>query len=257
MQNPVLRKRYRVFEWEKKMTQKQAMTIYEENRRKLLAFRYVNFVTEWDHETEAPAGAIPLEATQQGVLAEMEYRLQTDPVFLEAVELLYEDRKQLDSVLAHELEEQHRQIDEMRKIPMEEYTAFREHLAHTYPVYVKAKQQDDYASFAPYLERIITYNRNLTKYLEQPGKTGYDVLLDRFEPGFLKRDYDGFFDLLRRELVPFAAKINASKLEEDFSFGKKTYPREEQIRFCEYLRDVMFVYRTHSVMGESEHPFTT
>ena len=72
MQNPVLRKRYRVFEWEKKMTQKQAMTIYEENRRKLLAFRYVNFVTEWDHETEAPAGAIPLEATQQGVLAEME-----------------------------------------------------------------------------------------------------------------------------------------------------------------------------------------
>lgn len=257
MQNPVLRKRYRVFKWEKKMTQKQAMTIYEENRRKLLAFRYVNFVTEWDHETEAPAGAIPLEATQQGVLAEMEYRLQTDPVFLEAVELLYEDRNQLDSVLAHELEEQHRQIDEMRKIPMEEYTAFREHLAHTYPVYVKAKQQNDFASFAPYLERIITYNRNLTKYLEQPGKTGYDVLLDRFEPGFLKQDYDGFFDLLRRELVPFAAKINASKLEGDFSFGKKTYPREEQIQFCEYLRDVMCVDRNHSVMRESEHPFTT
>ena len=135
--------------------------------------------------------------------------------------------------------------------------AFREHLAHTYPVYVKAKQQNDYASFAPYLERIITYNRNLTKYLEQPGKTGYDVLLDRFEPGFLKRDYDGFFDLLRRELVPFAAKINASKLEGDFSFGKKTYPREEQIRFCEYLRDVMCVDRNHSVMRESEHPFTT
>ena len=74
------------------MTQKQAMTIYEENRRKLLAFRYVNFVTEWDHETEAPAGAIPLEATQQGVLAEMEYRLQTDPVFLEAVGTAPTDR---------------------------------------------------------------------------------------------------------------------------------------------------------------------
>ena len=80
------------------MTQKQAMTIYEENRRKLLAFRYVNFVTEWDHETEAPAGAIPLEAVQQGVLAEMEYKLQTDPSFQEAVELLYEVRDQLNPV---------------------------------------------------------------------------------------------------------------------------------------------------------------
>lgn len=239
------------------MTQQQAIEIYKENRRKLLAFRYVDFVTSWDHETEAPAGAIPLEAAQQAVLAEMEYKLQTDPLFQEAVESLYGDRGSLDPVLAHELEEQHRQIEEMQKIPMEEFTAFRELLAHTYPVYVKAKKQNDFASFAPYLEKIITYNRNLTKYLEKPGKRGYDVLLDRFEPGFLKTDYDRFFGLLRQKLVPFAAKVNASPLKGDFSFGKCQYPKEDQIRFCEYLRDVMCVDRDHAIMRESEHPFTT
>ena len=239
------------------MNLQQAIETYEETRKKLNAFRYLNFVMEWDHETEAPSGAIPLEAKQQAVLAEMEYRIQTDPDFQEAVEFLYENRQQLDPVLSHETEEQHRFIDEMRRIPLKEYTDFRELLANTYPVYVEAKRNNDFESFAPYLEKIIQYNRNLTGYLEKPGKKGYDVLLDRFEPDFLQKDYDRFFGLLRERLVPFAKKINDADLEGDFSFANDRYDVKKQEEFCEYLRDVMCVDRDHAIMRESEHPFTT
>lgn len=239
------------------MTQQKAQEIYREYRRKLLAFRYLNFVTAWDHETEAPSGAIALEATQQAVLAEMEYQLQTDPVFQEAVELLYGDLPALDAVLAHEITEQHRIIDEMKQIPMAEYAGYRELLSRTYPVYVRAKQNNDFAALAPNLEKIICYNRNLTGYLEKPGKKGYDVLLDRFEPGFLQRDYDRFFGLIREKLVPFAAQVNDTELPDDFSFAGLHYDKEKQIEFCEYLRDVMCVDRDHAIMRESEHPFTT
>lgn len=239
------------------MTLQQALESYKETRKKLLAFRYLNFVMEWDHETEAPSGAIPLEAKQQAVLAEMEYKLQTDPAFQEAVETMYDQRTNLDPVLRHETEEQHRAIDEMRRIPMKEFTEYRELLANSYSVYVNAKRNNDFVSFAPYLEKIIQYNRNLTGYLEKPGKKGYDVLLDRFEPDFLQKDYDEFFGLLRERLVPFAKKINDTPLEGGFSFGSKQYDTKKQEEFCEYLRDVMCVDRDHAIMRESEHPFTT
>ena len=239
------------------MTLQNAVENYKETRKKLLAFRYLNFVMEWDHETEAPSGAIPLEAKQQAVLAEMEYQLQTDPAFQEAVETMYQQRDEMDPVLRHETEEQHRAIDEMRRIPMKEYTEYRELLANAYSVYVSAKRNNDFASFSPYLERIIQYNRNLTGYLEKPGKKGYDVLLDRFEPDFLQKDYDEFFGLLREKLVPFAKKINDSTLAGDFSFADEKYDTKKQAEFCEYLRNVMCVDRDHAIMRESEHPFTT
>jgi len=239
------------------MTRIEAEKIYRSTVKRLLAFVYVNFLTSWDTETEAPAGAMELEGRQFSTLAEIEYEIQTAPEFCEAVEQLYEERESLDPVLKHEIQEQHKEIDKMKRIPKEEFAAYRELLAKAYPAYVDAKQNNKYEDFAPVLEKIVEYNRRLMGWLEKEDRKGYDVLLDMYEPGSTQKEYDEFFDLLKKEIVPLAQQVDKIDLPYDFGFGELEYDVERQKQFCEYMRDVMCVDRNYSIMMESEHPFTT
>lgn len=239
------------------MKKDEALKIYESTREKLLAFRYINFVTDWDSTTEAPKGAAGLEASQHAEIAGMLYEINTSQFFMEAVNVLFEEREQLsDEVLKHEVTELHKDIEELLKIPKEEYTAYRKLIANSYHVYVEAKRNDDFKSFCPYLEKIVDYNRKLTEYLATDTKKGYDVLLDRYEPNMTTKEYDTFFALIRDQIVPLAKEINDHPFTDDFSFGNLSFPIAKQKDFCEHLRDVMCVDKNYSIMRESEHPFT-
>ena len=239
------------------MTFEKAEEKYKAQREKLLAFEYVDFITSWDAMTLAPEGSFELEAPVQSTIASMSYALHTDPDFAEAVEVLCEHAQELDEVLAHEVKEVRRNIREMQKIPKEEYAAFQELISACYPVYVEAKRGNNFEAFRPYLERIVDYERKLTHWLETEDRHGYDVLLDRYEPEMTTAEYDRFFDVLRARLVPFAKEITAACAGDSFPFEGKVFDVEKQREFCEYLRDVMCVDRSCSVMCESEHPFTS
>lgn len=52
-----------------------ALQFYTEHRKKLLAIRYVNFVIEWDMQTDAAEGSIAADSEQMGVIAARSYEL--------------------------------------------------------------------------------------------------------------------------------------------------------------------------------------
>ena len=239
------------------MAMDEALRIYTEQRSKIKALGYVGFLTNWDVQTEAPRGSMESEAKQQAVLAELEYRLRSDPAYTQAVNTLYEGRAALDPTLAHEIEIQKKDLDELQKIPMEEYTAYQELTYTSYPVYVEAKNTNQFSLFAPYLEKILAYQRKLVDWLGTDTRRGYDVLLDKYEEGMTTEEYDRFFAVLREQLVPFVKKVTAKKLELDRGFASQTYDAARQKQFCEYLQDVMKFDKSRGVLKESEHPFTS
>lgn len=235
----------------------KAQKIYEEQRKKLKAMEYVGFLTDWDMQTEAPRGGMEAASAQQAILAEMEYRMRTEPEYVQAVDTLYAGREALEPILAHEIEVQKKNMDELRKVPMEEYTRYQELISNAYPLYVEAKTENDFQKFAPSLEKILGYQRKMAEWLQTEERQGYDVLLDKYEDGFGIREYDAFFEVLRRELVPFVQKVTGKKLAYDRQFAEKTYDVEGQKQFCRYLQDVMCFNKASGVMKESEHPFTS
>ncbi len=232
------------------------LDFYKRQRKKILALNYAAFLAGWDMQTEAAEGSIAADAEQHAVIAEMTYMLQTDEKFVQCVENLFRLKDKLDDVSAHEIIELRKNIENTRKIPMEEFTAFRELTSKAYPVYVQAKNSDDFSLFAPYLEKIIAYCKKLTEWLATDELKGYDVLLDMYEPRYTKSTYDKFFDVLKRKLVPFVKKVT-SKQTPLPDFALKIYPEEGQKKFCEYLRGVMCFDKSRGVMKESEHPFTS
>lgn len=232
-----------------------ALEFYLTHRKKLIAQSYVDFVLSWDMETTAAPGSALANSEQMGVLSENTYRLHTDPDWENAVCELYEKRDTLDEVLAHEVEVLKKDIEDTKKIPVDEYAAFNQLSAEAYSVYVQAKNENNFELFRPYLEKMVAYCQKLTKWLEKDNVKGYDVLLDMYEPNYSQKDYDKFFDALKTRLVPFV-KERTKNAPEIPAFATAFYPAKKQEEFCEYIRDVMCFDKSRGIMKESEHPFT-
>lgn len=234
----------------------KVLEFYKKQRRKIVMFNYLNFLVSWDMETDAAENSIMADSEQVAVMSEMSYQLMTDPQFESAVSVLYERRDQLDEVMRHEIEAVYKQITDTKKIPQEEYTAYSELTSKAYPVYVKAKTENNFELFRPYLEKIVDFCRKQTKWLATPELNGYDVLLDMYEPHYNQAKYDKFFDALRRKLVPFVKKVTAVPYVTP-EWAKQPFDVDKQKEFCEYLRDVMCFDKSRGIMKLSEHPFTS
>jgi carboxypeptidase Taq len=145
-------------------------------------------------------------------------------------------------------------LDKQRCVPKEFYVEMTKNQMESGQAWQKAKQNDDYASFEPYLLKTIEYSKQLLKYREGKLK-GYDIFLDDYEPGMTIEKYDAFFDQLKKGIVPLIKKINETKQIDD-SFVYKHYPREKQeILMKKILEYIGFDFEA-GVLLESEHPFT-
>lgn len=236
---------------------KDLINKYGDYRKKLKAYNYAMWMIGWDSSTEAPKGCFEERAKYSGILSEESYKLETAQEYIDIVNSLYENKGMLDGSLAHEIVEVKKGIDKMLKIPMEEYVEFQMLLATSQNTWTEAKINNDFEIFRPCLEKIVVFIRKYAKYLETETLKGYDVLLDDFEPGFTTKEYDEFFGVLKKELVPFVKKVTSKNLDYNDSFEKKLYPRLDQIEFAKYIQQVMCYDTNHGLMKESEHPFTS
>lgn len=235
----------------------QALEIYKSQRKRMIALNYAYFVINWDIETDAAPGSAAADSVQMGTLAERSHELNSDKDFQTAVSTLKEHGDKLDEVMRHEVDVVWKGIEETLKLPKEQYAAFSALTSEAYPVYVRAKRENNFELFRPYLEKTVDFMRKATVWLATDTLKGYDVLLDRFEPHYNQAKYDAFFDLLRQKVVPVALKAPIETEAHDPDWATQLYYREGQHRFCEYIRDVMCFDKNRGIMKESEHPFTS
>ncbi len=239
------------------MNKEQALKIYNETNKKLKVFALSNFLSSWDAETEAPDGAILSRGETLGDMSGMYYETANGEEYKTAIDVLFENKEELDDVLRHEIENAKKSSVKLSKVPVEEYIEHQKLMNEAYPMYVKAKNADDFASFKPYLEKIATFTKKYVVWQDTENMHGYDILLDEYEDDMSQKEYDKFFNLLKEKLVPFIQKVceQEEKLNEKLVNGH--FSADKQRQFCEYLRGVMCFDKNYTVIKESEHPFTS
>lgn len=230
---------------------------YETLRARLKAYQYAMYVISWDSETEAPSGCFQERGKQLGVLSEESYKIATSDEYINIIDQLFEKRKKLKPVLAHEITEAKKAMRKMKKIPMEEYVKYSILLSNSQQIWAKAKNNQNFAEFAPILEQIVAFQRKYIAWQETDELKGYDILLDEYEVGFTTKEYDEFFHLLKRDLVPFVKKITSTKLNYNQEFKHYKYKKEKQVKFMDYIMKVMDYDLNRGLLKESEHPFTS
>ncbi len=224
-------------------------------QRKMRAYSHAMGILYYDSVTVAPAGTAEGRGNTLGVLAEVEHHLLVNEETGALLEDLLAHKEQLDFQTLREVESLKEAYDRQCKVPVEEVVAYQQLLNQAQAVWHKAKLENDYASFAPYLEDIFKTNLKLAGYYDD-GKKPYDVLLDQYEKGFTQELLDSYFSNLRDGLVPLIQHVTKSKTEIDDSFLYLDYPLEQQRAFSDYLMEVLQLDRNHCGIGETEHPFT-
>ena len=233
----------------------QAVAALKKQQQTMAAYNHAMGVLYLDATTAAPSDTWEGRGKTMEVLSKVVYDLTADPENGELYAYLEAHCGELDAQTRREVEVLRRNFDQMFRIPAQEYVEYTVLINDAQAVWAKAKNEDDFNSFAPYLEKIVAYNRKFAGYYN-PEMAPYDALLNEYEEGMNTGTLDAFFAQLRNVIVPLIGKIqNAEQIDD--SFLHKHYPVEVQRKFSDYLMEVMGLDRRHCGIAETEHPYTT
>jgi len=219
------------------------------------AYDHVLGVLFLDATTVAPKDTWEGRGKTMEIMSQITYDLMAAPENGELFDYLQENIRELDDQTKRELDVLRKNYDQMKKIPADEYVAYSVLLNDAQNVWERAKNEDDFASFAPYLEKIVDYNRRFAHYYD-PNKVPYDALLNEYEEGLDMATLDRFFGKLRVVIAQLLEKIgNVPQIDDSFLHAH--YPVEKQREFSDYLMEVLGLDRSHCGIAETEHPYTT
>ncbi len=237
------------------MTVKEAFEKFREIEFKIHALNHALGVMYYDASTGAPTAGAENRGSTMAYLSGLSYDLTAGEETIALARFLSENSGELSDREKREVSEFMRNIDYVSSIPKEEYQEYVMLVNESEIAWKKAKEENDYDSFCPYLQKIFDTNRRFAQYYK-PEENPYNVMLDQYERGLTTDTADKFFSALREKLVPVIKAIG-EKEQFDFAFMKEKYPVDKQRELSDYLMEVMSIDRSRCAIGETEHPFTT
>jgi carboxypeptidase Taq len=128
--------------------------------------------------------------------------------------------------------------------------------ANSFEAWRKARANNDFALFAPWLAKTITFQREVADRLGFK-KSRYDALLDLYEPGLTTERVNTLFAPVRDVSVSLRERIEASGRTIDDACITGKFPDDEQLRLAHDLLTRMGYDFTRGQLAVSPHPFTT
>lgn len=238
-----------------KMELNRAIELFKKNNKIMNAYNHALGVMSYDAETVAPKNASEGMGCTMGIMSEMIYKLTVNDENFEVIDTLMTHIDELDFITRREAEEAYKQLEQLKKISMEEYTNFQVLLTEARDKWVEAKINNQYSIFEPYLSKIVAYNRKIAALIK-PDIPAYDYWLNEFEPGASMEMLDKYFEKIKAALVPLIHKISEKSNFINTSCIEKKFSIEKQRMFSDYLMEVMNINRDDCGIGETEHPFT-
>tara|TARA_Y100001934_G_scaffold264454_1_gene341448 strand:- start:4142 stop:5698 length:1557 start_codon:yes stop_codon:yes gene_type:complete len=178
--------------------------------RRMDLLSQVSSVLGWDEQVNLPVSnaSVRQRAEQCAAIAEIRHREFTRTEFREKIEEIEENLNLEDGELAVILREVRRDLDRATKLPSEFVSRKANHQSASYHLWVKARKQNDFNSYAPTLEATLNIAReeaSLVGFEANP----YDYHLDKHDPGIDAKSVSEIFDKLSKSLVPLSERILA------------------------------------------------
>jgi carboxypeptidase Taq len=148
-----------------------------------------------------------------------------------------------------------RDYDHARKLPPDLVAEIARAEATARPVWQKAREDDDFELFAPYLEKNVELNRRVADalgYRDRP----YDALLDRTEPGLTTGRLEGIFDQLKNAIVPLVADVARHADAVDDSVLYRGFDVDSQVKYTLHVVTRLGYDLERGRQDISTHPFT-
>lgn len=212
-------------------------------------------IMEWDQQTYMPRGGAAARAEHVGILSRMAHEMFTD----EETQTLLERAKGEtrdgtdDQALVRVTE---REMDLRTKIPaaLVEEKSKLSALAHE--SWMSARANNDFNSFAPYIEKMFDIARREAEYLGYKDNI-YDALLDQYEEGATSADVRRMFEALKGPNIKLIKDIKERGKPVDDSALYGEWDEFKQRQFTEMLVKAIGFDLNRGRQDTAPHPFCT
>lgn len=236
------------------MTKTESLAFLKEQDKEIMKWQGVASVLSWDYETDIPSGAMDERAEQLSMLSGFIHGKVTNEKLLEAVNDLKGDKSlsEVDQILVHKWE---RELAASVNLPAEFVERLSLETNKSHPIWVKAKDTNDFSIFAPQLKTLIELAKEKASYIDS-SKDAYDVLIDSFEEGMDQKQIDPIFANLKDSIHSILDSIQG-KRQPETSFLFSHYDEKKFHSYCtDLIKRLGFDFERGKV-AVSAHPFTT
>jgi carboxypeptidase Taq len=223
--------------------------------RRIDSLSQVSSVLGWDEQVNLPSSeaSSSQRSSQSSALAEMVHREFTGSAFSDLLKRLEDETDEPDEDLEIILREVRRDLDRAQKLPNEFVARKAAHESSTYHVWKNAREKNDFAAFAPALDKTMQFAREEAAYIGY-GENPYDYHLDKHDPGMDACAIGKLFDDLQIGLVPLAEQI-LSLSEETTIPELKGFPKDKQETFLREVVESLGFDFTRGRIDVAVHPF--
>jgi len=229
----------------------------EQEFRRLFALRGASSILHWDASVMMPRGSAELRGDQLAALEIESHTLLASPKVSRFIERAEAGKNSLDEWQLANLHEMRRAREQAIAIPQSLVSRLAKATARAEVHWVEAKQQNNFASFAPHLEEVVALVRDKAQLLGKAlNLAPYDALVDEFSPGLTTVEIDKIFTTLMRRLpglIQQAIDVQATRPPVEQT-AKVTAHRQRQLAL-ELMKSLGFQFE-RGRLDESEHPFT-
>jgi|688.fasta_scaffold00773_13 carboxypeptidase Taq len=223
--------------------------------KNIWALKYLSALAEWDMEVYMPHKGAESHGIAMGKLTTMVQKYFLDEKFTDLVKAVKEEKNLTDAekgvirILSEEL-------DKFSKFPAEFLEDFDSTVSLAHGAWIKAKQQNDYKSFEPHLEKIVELVKRKAEYIGYTDHP-YDALLGCYESGLKTKEVEEFFDSIRpflKDLLSYIKKSPKFKLQHPMELEKINVKKAEKLnlKLLNYFR-----YDSEALrLDTSSHPFS-
>lgn len=205
----------------------------EELRERLAtieALRNALAVMGWDEETYMPEGGSPMRAEHLARIARVAHEMARAPEMGALLDDAARSGLHPESLDSDLVRVARRDYERATKVPSSLVAEIRRHAALAHPIWVRARQHNDFPAFAPVLDRTLSLAREMADHLGYDDEP-YDALLDAHEPGMTTRQVDVLFRQLKERLIPLAADIRAQGRRNEDAVLRGRFEEADQERF--------------------------
>lgn len=211
---------------------------------------------QWDAAVNLPDGAARERGEQLAWLAEQAHALLVDARVGDWLAGAQQDAQGLDAWQRANLEcMQHTSIH-AQCLDSALVSALTKTASESERVWRSARKTNDYASFAPYLDKMLTLVRESAQIKAQAlGLSPYDALLDSYDMGTRSAQVDELFAPLESFLPEFIAQVidtQAQRPRDDLNLSASV---AKQQKLAQKMMDVLGFDREHGRLDTSTHPF--
>jgi carboxypeptidase Taq len=211
----------------------------------------------WDQETYMPPAAAEARSDQMALLAGLIHERRTDPKIGELISACESDATLMgDDVVAADIREFRRDYDLATKLPGDLVSELAKVGSQSQEAWKKAKTANDFAAFAPWLEKMMVLSRRKAECYGVPaGGELYDALLNEYEPGATAAQIEAVFGPLRKRLAAFIADIADKGTPPDITpLGVEVDPARQH-EFGQFVLNAMGFDLNAGRLDTTTHPF--